>query len=96
MVHIRIDADKCVGCRTCEIACSFHHRKVFDPKIGSLEIREAAEWPKISILLYENQAGEATGSHLPCDACEGEPAAICSKYCPVEAIRVHAHGGCRE
>ncbi len=90
---LKVDIDRCVGCRTCEIACSFHHRRVFAPEFASLEVREAAQWPGISILHYEEEAAKEAGSHLPCDLCEGEPAVLCSKYCPVGAIRMERRGG---
>jgi carbon-monoxide dehydrogenase iron sulfur subunit len=96
MSHLEVDVGKCIGCRTCEIACSYHHKRVFNPKIASLEIRAAEEWPKKSIALYENFPSQEMGRHLPCDDCQGEPIALCAKYCPVGAIQrlnrgVHSH-----
>ncbi len=92
---LKIDTGKCVGCRTCEIACSFHHRRVFAPELSSLEVREGTEWPGISILLYRKQGAKERGSHVPCDGCEGETEVLCSKYCPAGAIRIERPGGCR-
>jgi anaerobic carbon-monoxide dehydrogenase iron sulfur subunit len=97
MSHLKVDLHRCVGCRTCEIACSYHHKRVFDPKIASLEVGEGTEWPAISITFYEGRTAEEMGSHLPCDGCEGEPDALCSKYCPVGAIQMqNQERGCCE
>ena len=87
MSQLEIDVSKCIGCRTCQIACSFHHKKVFDPGIASLEVRETREWPKVSITLYRDLARRNMGNHLACDDCAGESIALCAKYCPVEAIK---------
>ncbi|UCE35790.1 MAG: 4Fe-4S binding protein [Deltaproteobacteria bacterium] len=27
--------EKCTGCRSCEIACSYHHRRVFSRKFAN-------------------------------------------------------------
>jgi len=97
MVPLVFDMEKCVACRTCEIACSYHHKKLFNPGIASLRIRTIEEWPKISIAHYRDQPSQEMGSHLPCDGCQGESIALCVKYCPVGAIEmkkqgVHPHG----
>lgn len=92
MSDLQIDVHKCIGCRTCEIACSYHHRKVFNPKMASLKIRTVEEGPGISIVLYKNLSLREMGKRLPCDYCEGEPIALCEKYCPVGAINLQNWG----
>lgn len=92
MVHLEIDANKCTGCRTCQIACSFHHRRVFSPKIASLEIRTGQECQTISISLYKDLLPHETGKHIPCDNCGEESIALCAKYCPVGAIKLENDG----
>jgi anaerobic carbon-monoxide dehydrogenase iron sulfur subunit len=38
MRRFTLDTDKCVGCRTCELACSFSHRQQFDPESAKIRI----------------------------------------------------------
>lgn len=38
MRRFRVDAKKCVGCRICELACSFQHRQEFDPEASKIKV----------------------------------------------------------
>jgi len=67
---------KCTGCRTCEIACSYHHKKIFSPAISSIEVGRAGQEGKFAIVLYEQQEN----GHIACDRC-----GFCLQYCPVTA-----------
>jgi len=51
-----IDPEKCTGCRICELVCSFHHTKEFNPKRA-----------RIAVL-----RNEETGINIPmvCQQCE--------------------------
>jgi len=51
-----VDAEKCTGCRLCEIACSLHHEKVSNPSRA-----------RINIVKWEN-----SGLFIPmvCQQCE--------------------------
>jgi len=60
----------CVGCRTCELACSFYHEKAFNPKKS--RIRIARKGPGISI-----------SYPIVCVQC---PEAPCIEACPTKAI----------
>jgi len=71
----------CTGCKTCEIACSYHHRQIFCTSISSIKIIKGEEESGFSVLLYE----ESNDSHLRCDGCEREEMPLCIKYCPVIA-----------
>ena len=33
-----VDAEKCSGCRLCEMVCSFHHEKKFSPKLSRITV----------------------------------------------------------
>lgn len=36
---ITIDPQLCNGCRTCELACSFHHSGSMSPELASVHLR---------------------------------------------------------
>ena len=72
-----VEANSCTGCRTCEIACSYHHRRVFQPSIASIEIGEIKDKLKCDITFYTENAN----GHLACDRCKGEDQPLCIKYC---------------
>lgn len=79
--------ERCIGCRACEIACSYHHRKVFNPKISSLEIRMKGKREDIDVVVYEDFSKQNV-PHIPCDRCEGEKEPLCIKYCAANAIQI--------
>ena len=74
---LTFDTRECTGCRTCEVACSYHHEKIFCPSISSIEISEKTLGFTLSF--YTDQMGE----HLACDGCKGEEEPLCVKYCSV-------------
>ena len=67
----------CGGCRTCEIACSFHHRGEFVPSVSSLKILENKDEPGYSVLIVE----ETDGQSLVCDGCKDQELPLCIEYC---------------
>ena len=66
----------CFGCRTCELACSFHHKGVFAPEQSSIRVSRS------------NQTG-VIGWRVDssCDGCKGEPRPLCVRYCSYGALR---------
>ena len=68
-----IRTEKCVGCRSCEIACSYHHSKTFSRRIASIEVRRWESEGKFGIVLYQ----QAEDERMACDGCK-----FCLKYCP--------------
>lgn len=76
---IEFATESCTGCRTCELACSYHHRGVFQPSISSIKIKGNDKLPRLSVMLYlENSDG-----HLACDGCIGLEEPLCVTYCNV-------------
>ncbi len=71
------DMPTCGGCRTCEIACSFHHRGEFNPSISSIRILEKASGPGFIVMLVE----QGEGLEIACDLCKGLEIPLCMEYC---------------
>ncbi|MBS7648034.1 4Fe-4S binding protein [Candidatus Bathyarchaeota archaeon] len=74
--------EKCTGCRACEIACFFHHKKVFGRKLTSIQVKRFERKGKFEIVIYQ----KAEGKHQPCDLCAGEKEPLCVKFCSTEAL----------
>jgi Fe-S-cluster-containing hydrogenase component 2 len=74
---MKFDMTSCGGCRTCEMACSFHHRQVFSPAISSIKILDKTNEPGFFVLIFEENDGDKIG----CDGCEGLDMPLCVEYC---------------
>ena len=73
---ILTDIEKCVGCRICELMCSFHHRGAFSPDLSSIKVSR------------NYQDGEfALDIDSTCDLCQGEEGPFCVKYCVYGALK---------
>jgi Fe-S-cluster-containing hydrogenase component 2 len=71
------DTKDCTGCKTCAIACSYHHRAVFSLGLSSIEIKDRRQEGKFAIVFYKRDED----GHLGCDKCKGEEELLCMKYC---------------
>ena len=71
-----IYTENCVGCRACELACSYHHRQIFPRKITSIEVQRKGREGKFGIILYR----QAKDGRMACDCAEGKE--LCLNYCP--------------
>ncbi|MFH1490199.1 MAG: hypothetical protein ABII06_14945 [Pseudomonadota bacterium] len=69
------DIQKCYGCRTCELACSFHHEGVFALSLSSIKISRSNLTGKMGWKIDST-----------CDSCVGEDQPLCVKYCAYGAI----------
>ena len=73
---IIVNAEVCSGCRTCELACSFHHKGVFSPDTSSIKVSR------------DNQNGNIELSiDSTCDSCKGETRPLCVEYCVYKALK---------
>ena len=70
-----VDTQKCSGCRTCELACSFHHTAAFAPASSSIRIGRSNETAEMDWRLEPS-----------CDLCAAEPELLCVRYCQYDAI----------
>ena len=66
-----INLDLCTECRTCELACSFHHNKSFDPAKSSIQVE------------LDSNTGDISVNFAPtCDGCSNEEEPLCLLFCP--------------
>jgi len=80
-IRIIIEPEKCTVCRSCEIACSYHFKKEFNPKISQIKIIFD---PKSADLRISQENG--------CDLCKNEKVPLCVKYCVRGALRAEKVG----
>jgi len=70
-----ISSAECTGCRSCEVACSFHHSGAFGLSNSSITVRR------------DDQSGEiALSLASDCDGCRGETIPLCIKFCRREVL----------
>lgn len=87
MFNLIIYSEKCTGCQACAIACSYHHRKVFSPRIASLKIDRDEKLRRASIVIVgEDSPEQERGERVPCDGCAGVAVPLCVWYCGAYAI----------
>ncbi len=72
------DDPKCNGCRSCELGCSFHFHKYFNPEESAIRIYRDDKYGTV-----EFEVGSS------CDYCANEPQGPqCVYYCAPEAVTV--------
>lgn len=71
------DMPTCGACRTCEIACSFHHTGEFRPSVSSIKILDKENSEGHFILLVERDDGQG----IACDGCQDLEEPLCVEYC---------------
>lgn len=77
---ITFDNQSCTGCRTCEMACSYHHAGVFQPSIASIEITGSAN-EGFKMTLHEGPQD----NRAACDGCRELEEPLCVTFCPAVA-----------
>jgi len=75
-LKIVIDTKACYGCRTCELACSFHHKGVFSPSLSSIRVSRNNQTAEIKWFIDST-----------CDFCNEETEPLCVKYCAYGALK---------
>jgi len=76
-MKIRRLAERCYACKTCQIACSFHHTGSFWPEKSSICVYRK---PQEGVIIWKLGAS--------CDGCAGEASPLCVKYCQYGALGV--------
>ncbi|NQT66560.1 MAG: hypothetical protein HQ569_03150 [Actinobacteria bacterium] len=76
-VGIIFDMPECGGCRTCEIACSFHHRGDFSPLNSSLKILDKKDRKGFNVLIIN----KSSKNNPVCDGCIDIDTPLCVQFC---------------
>jgi Fe-S-cluster-containing dehydrogenase component len=72
---IGIDIEKCNGCRACELACSLHLEKVFNPLGSAIQIIRPDVHGPVNFEIDDR-----------CDLCHGTETPLCMEFCSANAI----------
>jgi len=72
---IKVDINKCVGCSTCEMVCSYHHKRCFNPIFSSIKVNFEDNYD-INVNILDT-----------CD-CEDKEEPLCVRLCPTNAIKL--------
>ena len=75
---VTFEAETCVGCRTCELACSFHHTGFFQRGVSSIDITSKMGDLNQLITFYR----ESVAGRIACDMCKGLDVPLCIRFCP--------------
>ncbi len=79
MPNVIVDEEKCTGCKACELGCSFHLHRHYNPEESAIRV-----W-------MEDTEGliEADWTASKCDFCVGEAQGPqCIYYCKPNAVEV--------
>ena len=69
--------ESCGGCRTCEMACLFKHKKEFVPSLSSIKVLDRKNGKGYMIALSERNSTQ----NIPCDFCTEDEIPLCVQYC---------------
>ena len=69
------DSGRCTGCRSCELACSYHSTGTFQPSAASILVERDDLEGEIALTLLSS-----------CDRCVGERDPWCIAYCPRDVL----------
>jgi Fe-S-cluster-containing dehydrogenase component len=77
---MKFDMPTCGGCRTCEIACSYHHVGEFAPSVSSIRILNKEDGAGYYVVFLEDD--EERGKS--CDGCVNLDIPCCVEFCKKE------------
>ncbi len=67
----------CGNCKTCEIACCYHHTGEFSWAPSSFRVKENPNGKSYLILIAETNEGK----EVACDGCKQEELPLCVEVC---------------
>jgi Fe-S-cluster-containing dehydrogenase component len=75
---MRFEMPDCGGCRTCELACGYHHTADFNPNYSSLHVIDRSDgkpgyYIEINLIDQDDSLG--------CDGCVELDTPLCVSYC---------------
>jgi Fe-S-cluster-containing hydrogenase component 2 len=80
------EMEECGGCRTCELACGYHHTGIFNPSKSSLHVINRGDYqPGFLIHIHLHDEGISLG----CDGCIKLEQPLCVKYCHKDEILIN-------
>ena len=79
-----VHQQNCVGCRVCEVVCSFHHHRTFSRKRSSIRVKKNERKAEFEPAIFN----EGEDKRPACDLCDGEKVPLCVKFCPTKALTV--------
>ena len=74
---MKYNMPSCGGCRSCELACSFHHTGNFEPSVSSLIVIDKEDSHGFTIELLDKQRD----NRYACDGCKDLDEPICLEWC---------------
>ncbi len=74
---MKFDMPTCGACRTCEIACSYHHTGEFVPSLSSIKIHEKKSCGGFTVELLEEEGSQGKA----CDGCADQKEPLCMEVC---------------
>jgi coenzyme F420 hydrogenase subunit beta len=81
---VRLDhPDACTACHSCELACSYHHLRVFQPSRSSVWVDRDPD----SGVVERRVQVEPGAERVPCDGCSDEDSRQCDAFCNRPAVR---------
>ncbi len=69
-------ADRCYGCKTCQLVCSLHHTGSFWPERSSIQVSRNPQTGVVRWTIDET-----------CDRCAREGKPLCVEYCSYQALQ---------
>lgn len=75
-VRLFVAISRCTGCRSCELACSYHHTKKYNPAISSIKIYRDSQDAHIEYS-FRNTCDLCITENIPACVAACVPRALC-------------------